>query len=366
MEDRQSCLSGQAGLPVLHRQAGLPVFHSLQRAVGNHTIASAIRDGLAAPASPLDFALRTGMERRLGHDFSSVRVHVDAGAAARVEARAFAFGDDIVLASPQDRDTLPHELTHVAQQRGHELAIPTRLSQPHEAAERMHDAAPAREALHRTTAARVDCAPGPFVRADGTSIADPVAFITEAEDVAIAWLDHAIGEIDFTLGRVRGGAGVGWPTIGDALGEGLALVGVDANRDAVWRGSGAGTVARVLQRLRQVRALFSGTGVFYHCRGEGRARVGGCGPSGAHMCDAANAETCPGTRFTAFCDPFWAAPDLPWRARIVLHEHFHNFAAFFDHTGRAANIMCFERLVQILSNVPLQFQRTDFCADPAP
>jgi hypothetical protein len=68
----------------------------------------------------LDAATRVRMERRLGHDFSSVRVH--AGGAR--DAEAFSIGDDITFApgrfAPGTRDgdaLLAHELTHVIQQR---------------------------------------------------------------------------------------------------------------------------------------------------------------------------------------------------------------------------------------------------------
>ncbi len=67
------------------------------------------------------------MEIRFGHDFSQVRLHTDARAAAVAEAlqaRAFTAGNHIVFAAgeyapatPQGRRLLAHELTHVVQQR---------------------------------------------------------------------------------------------------------------------------------------------------------------------------------------------------------------------------------------------------------
>jgi hypothetical protein len=65
------------------------------------------------------------MELRLGHDFSHVRVHDDAAAAAAtraVGARAFTIGNDIAFSeslassSSQGCHLLAHELAHVAQQ----------------------------------------------------------------------------------------------------------------------------------------------------------------------------------------------------------------------------------------------------------
>lgn len=69
---------------------------------------------------------RSFMERRLGHDFGSVRVHTGDGAVAAaqaVEARAFTVGSDVVFGAgqyrpgtPAGRRLLAHELTHVVQQ----------------------------------------------------------------------------------------------------------------------------------------------------------------------------------------------------------------------------------------------------------
>lgn len=79
----------------------------------------------ATPARPLPAATRQSMEGRFGHDFSQVRIHASVSAAesaARLGARAFAVGHDIVFGRgeyrPQTREgqrLLSHELTHVAQ-----------------------------------------------------------------------------------------------------------------------------------------------------------------------------------------------------------------------------------------------------------
>lgn len=89
------------------------------------------REVQAAVASPgagqgLDPADRGFMERRLGHDFSRVRVHADetADRAARsIRARAFTHGSDIWFArgeyapgTDRGRRLLAHELVHTVQQ----------------------------------------------------------------------------------------------------------------------------------------------------------------------------------------------------------------------------------------------------------
>lgn len=101
---------------------------------------------------PLDGGVRSGMERRFGHDFSRVRVHSDEKSAATTRAYgalAYTTGSDIVFSPGQYRpDTatgrwlLAHELAHVVQQAGAPSAVQTKdVSTPGDAAERAADAA---------------------------------------------------------------------------------------------------------------------------------------------------------------------------------------------------------------------------------
>lgn len=82
---------------------------------------SSVPEALRAPGRPLDAAVRTDMEARLGADFSDVRLHTGPTAqrsAAEIGARAYTSGSHVVLgAGGADRHTLAHELTHVIQQR---------------------------------------------------------------------------------------------------------------------------------------------------------------------------------------------------------------------------------------------------------
>jgi hypothetical protein len=87
-----------------------------------------IHEALHSPGQPLDPSIRTIMESRFRYDFSSVRVHTDAKAeesTKAVNARAYAFGQDIVLGAGQympmtdvGRQLIVHELAHIIQQRG--------------------------------------------------------------------------------------------------------------------------------------------------------------------------------------------------------------------------------------------------------
>lgn len=86
----------------------------------------AVRSGAQGSGQALDKNTQAEMSARFGHDFSRVRVHVDAHAdeaAEAVGAKAFTLGEDIVFSggryAPGSADgerLLAHELTHVVQQ----------------------------------------------------------------------------------------------------------------------------------------------------------------------------------------------------------------------------------------------------------
>jgi hypothetical protein len=78
------------------------------------------------PGAPLDSGVRARMGRAFEADFSAVRVHTDAGAAAlaaRMNARAFTIGQAVAFAAGEYRPgtvvgdaLIAHELAHVVQQ----------------------------------------------------------------------------------------------------------------------------------------------------------------------------------------------------------------------------------------------------------
>jgi hypothetical protein len=135
----------------------------LQRSAGNAAVADAMEDPSRSPVldvvgrgggRPLEARTRVQMERAIGADLSSVRVHDDAAASASakaVQARAYTVGNDVVFRSgeyqPETRDgqrTLAHELTHVVQQRsgpvdGTPAAGGIRVSDPGDPFERAAD-----------------------------------------------------------------------------------------------------------------------------------------------------------------------------------------------------------------------------------
>lgn len=89
---------------------------------------ASVKDALRSPGAPLDSGTRAFMEPRFGHDFSTVRVHADDGAAKAADAigaRAFTSGPNLVFGRGQydpvsagGKHLLAHELAHVVQQAG--------------------------------------------------------------------------------------------------------------------------------------------------------------------------------------------------------------------------------------------------------
>ena len=91
---------------------------------------------LRAPSQPLDAATRAYFEPRFGQDFSNVRLHTHAQAAASaadIQARAYTWQDHIAFAtgefspgSQEGQRLIAHELAHVAQNQREGAAAPVR------------------------------------------------------------------------------------------------------------------------------------------------------------------------------------------------------------------------------------------------
>jgi hypothetical protein len=90
-----------------------------------------VRDLVPPGGRPLDRSVRAPFERKLGFDFSKVRIHSGAAAdtmAQSVGAYAYTLGEHIVFGAGkfephtfEGRRTIAHELAHVAQQGGKSL-----------------------------------------------------------------------------------------------------------------------------------------------------------------------------------------------------------------------------------------------------
>jgi hypothetical protein len=115
------------------------------RAVLDESIARAIH-AKRGSGRELDPQVRNDLGRKLGDDFSDVRVHTDDEANAlnhSVRAEAFTTGKDVFFragkydpASNEGRKLIAHELTHVVQQRGSSPAGELTVSDPGDASER--------------------------------------------------------------------------------------------------------------------------------------------------------------------------------------------------------------------------------------
>ena len=91
------------------------------------TVPPIVHEVLRSPGQPMELTTREFMRSSLGHDFSRVRVHVDARAAdsARsINAKAYTVGHHVVFdaneyrpRSSRGRQLIAHELTHILQQR---------------------------------------------------------------------------------------------------------------------------------------------------------------------------------------------------------------------------------------------------------
>jgi len=132
----------------------------------------------------LEASLQADMGQRFGHDFSRVRVHTDAGAAASARALgalAYTSGTDLVFDegrfaphSPAGRRLLAHELAHVVQQSGRTGRAQTQLalSTPGDASERQADAA-ADAVMERRAVPALDAVPAAVSRTCGPAALGP-------------------------------------------------------------------------------------------------------------------------------------------------------------------------------------------------
>lgn len=159
----------------------------------------AVAAALNSAGRPLEPAARSFFESRLGHDFSGVRIHTDAGASASasaVNALAYTVGRDVVFAAgryspntPDGRRLLAHELAHVVQQDGRPGPVQTRLdiSTPGDAGEREADAA-ADAVMNGRTPPRLNAAPPAVQRKCGPiDLGVPTPDCTPSDVGAVGW-----------------------------------------------------------------------------------------------------------------------------------------------------------------------------------
>jgi hypothetical protein len=187
---------------------------------------------------------------------------------------------------------------------------------------------------------------------------DPVGTIQRAVTRAIQLLDNAIGELEFTRGRIVAGATAGFPTVSDAVG--LALQNrfrLDPNSRAVWTSTAARSVLVLIRRLRGARQILADGWMRYTCLGPPSMTLGGCRATPGDTCppDRPNrrAVSCAGHSQIVLCRAWWS-DGVDDQAGTLLHECFHIYFGFIGDTGVFGNAHCYEHLVLDLNGLAPQ------------
>jgi Domain of unknown function (DUF4157) len=157
------------------------------------------------PGQELPGELARELSMTLGHDFSGVRVHHDAQAAASAAhyaANAYTFGSHIVFgANRYQPDTEPgrrllaHELTHVVQAR-HGGGAATGISSPSDASEQEASRIAATNGWADGGHARISAAPSAAVQRDADPWALPAQPAPRAASPSVVQGDVRIGSVD--------------------------------------------------------------------------------------------------------------------------------------------------------------------------
>lgn len=326
------------------KERELPLQRSAINRSESHTsggVPPIVHEVLRSPGQPLDPTARDFFEPRFGQDFSGVRVHTDAKAAASaqaISALAYTVGSDLVFGAGQyrpdatdGRKLMAHELTHVVQQ-GAVAGTPTRISDPNESDEQRADDA-ARSigstsradvqrlgfgnagTLWRTRSRLTNCPAN-----TNSAPADPAAALdgddARAQEVAttVADLTGATPRDPQTIATYT--ARFGTPP---AVGKGFMnrLTGsVRATEDIA-----INEELSILSRRFRIIARFFSQPIPYRCIG-GASSFGGCAPPN---CNNAFAWSCRGVGAIFLCPDYWDATDdsEDERAAVLVHESFH-------------------------------------------
>ena len=184
---------------------------SLQRVATTQTAVSPVppivHDVLRSPGEPLDAATRAFFEPRFGYDFSQVRVHTGAKAAASAEAvnaLAYTVGPNVVFGAhqyapttPAGRQLLAHEFVHTIQQ-GTGSARPSAIGNPLAGLHQPQSQSIARQAA--------PAAAPTYGRACSSGATDPcqitrclpaeISTISDDLSRGIRYVNHAIGALN--------------------------------------------------------------------------------------------------------------------------------------------------------------------------
>jgi hypothetical protein len=254
------------------------------------------------------------MEARFGHDFSQVRVHADADAAESARslgALAFTVGNDVVFGAakyrpdtPEGRQLLRHELTHVVQRARRAPALEGGEAGEHEASRNAREAnrrAPLAASQQAAPIARATETTVTVSTAPGTCSLDQHRKIFPAVKRAIAWLDSAIDQLTRYFGENDPAK---LPKVRDALRRHF-------HTQDRWD---AFSVLSLLTPLRE--HIDTDRNLHVECHGAGDSV---CGSAGAYVQG----------NLMVFCPSFFGGGEL-WQAESVVHEASHAFIATSD------------------------------------
>lgn len=281
---------------------------------GGFTAPSQVHEAIKGPGRPLDPATRSFMEPRFGYDFSRVRIHTDAKAAASadaISATAYAVGNDVVFgtgayqpSSAAGAKLLAHELTHVVQQ-GSGRAAPN---------------------VSRLVSGLTRCP----ANTNGTG-ADPQADLEAADARAAELATNAavLCEADpldqDTIDKFTARYGSP-PAVGAGFMNRLTG-GVVATAEAALTAE-----IRIMARRFRIVARFFSQNVIYRCIG-GSTVFAGCSVA---SCDGVLAAACHGIGVIFICPSTWPHNNDE-RGAILVHEAFHaNFNDINDAVVRGS------------------------------
>jgi hypothetical protein len=271
---------------------------------------------LQSTGHPLDASTRTWFERRLGRDFSDVRIHADdraAESARAINAHAYTSGPHIVFGAGQyathserGRRLLAHELTHVVQQRAHSSAagIAARDDAAEQEAER-------NEARLSTTGLPTFNARPTIVSRQAGPAAPAVCSPAQQHEIdpafqtASTWLDTTIDALDVYIGSPGPG------TVRDAL-------------DRHFHSTSVAVATLVRTNLRSTR-----TEVNRFIQAGAPAGGGARQPGFTTLCTTTDDSDCDELtafvrgRDMVFCPSFFRGQRPAYRAGVVIHEVAH-------------------------------------------
>ena len=312
-----------------------------------------VHDVIRTSGEAIDARTRTDMERRMGHDFSRVRIHTDARAAASaraVDAHAYTVGHHVVFGSgrfapstSEGRHLLAHELAHTVQQRATAARRQNRLvlRGTHTAEERAADRA-ADAAVRHDPASPLPAAQPGVLQRKATSPCDGDHAKTIATATAAA--EHWLGSVSrwFTahleLIKKRTPKGGTFKSVGPALFAQLVLLDRHFNYGEVvrkswrsgfpdsagWEGSFKDfeTLARASFDIRNKFSSVKVSGLGVSCE-----KPCPSGEEGAEVVGSARAGS---GAYTIYTDCFDRQGGQS-QAGVVLHEAFH--ASFDKFSG---------------------------------